>query len=157
MPPLKSWLNIDARSQFSIHNLPFGITSTPNSPGRRTAIAIGSYVLDLHAFTQGNGFSKLSIIQPHQAVFSQPSLNGFAALGRPMHRVVREYLQSVLLENGPFPDVLERNSALQTQTLVPIHECEMHMPMQIGDYTVSRLRSACELINLTLSRISTLD
>ncbi|KAF2159092.1 hypothetical protein M409DRAFT_30373 [Zasmidium cellare ATCC 36951] len=135
MPPLKSWLKIDPKSHFSIHNIPFGIISTTNAAQPRPAVAIGSYALDLHAFAHGNGFSKLSIVQPHQAVFSQPTLNAFAALGRPVHRVVREYLQSVFLENGPFPDVLQQDDQLQKAALVPLEQCKLHLPMQIGDYT----------------------
>jgi fumarylacetoacetase len=136
MAPLQSWLQIDPKSHFSIHNIPFGIISTQASAQPRAAVAIGSYALDLHAFAQGNGFSKLSTIQPHQAVFSQSTLNAFAALGRPIHRVVREYIQSVLLVNGPFQDVLQTNEQLQKVALVPLDQCKMHMPMQIGDYTV---------------------
>lgn len=136
MAPLQSWLQIDSNSHFSIYNIPFGIISSSASPRPRTAIAIGEHVLDLHAFAQGNGFSKLSIIQPHQAVFSQSTLNDFAALGRPIHRVVREYVQSVLLEDGPFPDVLQKNELLQKVALLHLSECKMHLPMQIGDYTV---------------------
>ncbi|CAK4031179.1 Fumarylacetoacetase [Lecanosticta acicola] len=135
MAPLKTWLQLDPRSHFSIHNLPCGIISTVASPEPRPATAIGNYALDLRAFAQGNGFARLSTIQPHQAVFSQPTLNAFATLGRPVHRVVREYLQSILLENGPFPEILERNEALQKEALLPLNECKMHLPMQIGDYT----------------------
>ncbi len=137
MAPLRSWLTIDPKSHFSLHNIPFGVvsrvqeeTSTP-----RAAIAIGSYALDLHAFAQSNGFAKLSIIQPHQHVFSESTLNAFAALGRPMHRVVREYLQSVLLDGGPFPDVLQNNEELKKEALMPLKDCKMHLPMAIGDYT----------------------
>ena len=113
MAPLKSWLKIDPKTHFSIINIPFGIISTSNAPHPRPAVAIGSWALDLHAFTNGNGFSKLSIVQPHQSVFSQPTLNDFASLGRPIHRVVREYIQSVFLEGGPFPDVLQQDEQLQ--------------------------------------------
>ena len=86
-------------------------------------------------FSEQNGFSALSIIQPHQHVFSEPTLNGFAYLGRPIHRVVREYLQSILLQNGPFPDVLQNNEQLRKEALIPLKDCRMHLPMQIGDYT----------------------
>lgn len=135
MAPLKSWLIIDPRSQFSLYNIPFGIISTSANPEPRPAVAVGDYALDLHVFTQQNGFASLSIIQPHQKVFSQPTLNSFANLGRPMHRVVREYIQSVLLEGGPFPHVLQNNEALQSDALVPLQDCTLHLPMQIGDYT----------------------
>ncbi|PPJ53424.1 hypothetical protein CBER1_01008 [Cercospora berteroae] len=135
MAPLKSWLQIDPLSHFSMHNIPFGIISTQSSKQPRPAIAIGDHALDLHAFTEANGFAKLSAIQPHQAVFSSPTLNAFAALGRPVHKVVREYIQSVLLKDGPFPEVLEQNEALQKQALLPLDQVQTHLPMQIGDYT----------------------
>ncbi|KAI7639429.1 Fumarylacetoacetase [Hortaea werneckii] len=135
MAPLKSWLSIDSNSHFSIHNLPFGIISTARNPDAHVAVAIGDYALDLHTFSQHNGFASLSMIQPHQAVFSQNTLNAFAALGRPMHRVVREYLQSALLENGPFSDILQNNDELRKLVLIPLKDCQMHLPMAIGDYT----------------------
>ena len=135
MAPLKSWLKIDPRSHFSLHNIPFGIIGTPQNPDPHAAIAIGDFALDLHVFSQESGFSALSIIQPHQHVFSESTLNGFAYLGRPIHRVVREYLQSVLLDNGPFPDVLQKNEQLQKSALIPLKDCRMHLPMQITDYT----------------------
>ncbi|KAI7567324.1 Fumarylacetoacetase [Hortaea werneckii] len=135
MAPLKSWLGIDSNSHFSIHNLPFGISSTAHNPDAHVAVAIGDYALDLHSFSQHNGFASLSMIQPHQSVFSHNTLNAFAALGRPMHRVVREYLQSVLLENGPFSDILQNNDELRKLVLIPLKDCQMHLPMAIGDYT----------------------
>lgn len=135
MAPLKSWIELDPKSHFSIANIPFGIISTPQVPEPHAAIAIGDYALDLHVFAQQNGFSKLSIIQPHQKVFSEPTLNAFAALGRPIHRVVREYLQSVLLEDGPFPEVLQNNEQLRASALFPLKDCKMHLPMRINDYT----------------------
>lgn len=135
MAPLKSWLKVNPNSDFSLHNLPFGIISTTTNSQPHPAVAIGDNALDLHVFAQENGFAALSLIQPHQAVFSQPTLNAFAALGRPMHRVVREYLQSVLLENGPFPEVLQDNQQLQARALIPLQDCRTHLPMQIGDYT----------------------
>lgn len=135
MAPLESWLPIDPDSHFSLHNIPFGIFSSSTEQTPRVAVAVGDQALDLHVFAQRNGFSALSIIQPHQSVFSASVLNDFAALGRPVHRVVREYLQSVLLKDGPFPDVLERNASLRAAALVPLRDCTMHLSMKIGDYT----------------------
>ena len=83
----------------------------------------------------GNGFSKLSTIQPHQHVFSEPTLNSFAALGCPFHSVVRKYLQSVLLENGPYPEILENNLALQSKCLLRQSDVQMCLPMKIPNYT----------------------
>lgn len=135
MAPLKSWLAVDDKSHFSVHNIPFGIISTDSDSTPRPAVAIGDFALDLRGFTEGNGFSALSAVQPHLAVFSESTLNAFAALGRPIHKVVREYLQSVLLQNGSFATVLERNEQLRQSAIIPLEECEMHLPLRVGDYT----------------------
>jgi fumarylacetoacetase len=135
MTSLRSWFSIPRGSHFSLANIPFGIISTESSQTPRVAVAIGDYALDLEAFAANNGFSGLSTIQPHQAVFSQPSLNAFAALGRPVHSVVRKYIQSVFSESTPYPDVLQNNSALQKQALLPLSQVKKHLPFKIGDYT----------------------
>lgn len=135
MPSLRSWFNIPRGSHFSLANIPFGVISTASSDKARVAVAIGDYALDLEVFAANNGFKALSIIQPHQAVFSQPTLNDFAALGRPIHGVVRKYIQSVFLEESPHPDVLKNNASLQKLALLPLKEIRAHLPFRIGDYT----------------------
>lgn len=132
---LKSWLTISPKSHFSLANIPFGIISTATRPSPVPAIAIGDYALDLAEFASQNGFSALSIIQPHQKVFSSPKLNEFAALGKPIHAAVRKYLQSVFLESTPFPEVLKENNLLKEAALIPLKDVTMHLPMAIGDYT----------------------
>ncbi|KAF1994609.1 fumarylacetoacetate hydrolase FahA [Amniculicola lignicola CBS 123094] len=135
MPALKSWFSIPRGSHFSLANIPFGIISTASSKTPRVAVAIGDHALDLEAFTANNGFSALSTIQPHQAVFSESTLNAFAALGRPVHSVVRKYIQSVFDRDTPYPEVLKANSDLQKKAIFPLAEVQMHIPFQIGDYT----------------------
>ena len=132
---LRSWLDIPKGSHFSLANIPFGIISTTDSPSRRPAVAIGDYALDLEAFTAKNGFSACSVIQPHQAVFSQPTLNAFAALGRPIHNVVRKYIQSIFSEDTPYSEILKSNASLQRDVLIPLKDVKTHLPMHIGDYT----------------------
>ncbi|KIW06753.1 fumarylacetoacetase [Verruconis gallopava] len=132
---LSSWVSVAKDSHFSIENIPFGIISTEDNPKPRPATAIGDYALDLEAFAAGNGFSGLSTIQPHQAVFSEPVLNAFGSLGKPIHSAVRRYLQSVLAKDGPFPDVLEKNEALQKKSLIRLDKVRNHLPFKIGDYT----------------------
>ena len=135
MAPLRSWFNIPRGSHFSLANIPFGIISTQSTNAPRVAVAIGEHALDLEIFAAHNGFSALSTIQPHQSVFSQPTLNAFAALGRPIHSVVRKYIQSVFIADTPYPEALKTNSALQKQALIPLTEVKMHLPFKIGDYT----------------------
>lgn len=135
MTTLTSWLPIPKGSHFSLANIPFGIISYASATTPRPAVAIGDHALDLEKFTANSGFRDLSTIQPHSHVFSRPTLNDFAALGRPMHSVVRKYLQSVFYEKTPYPEVLKDNPSLQKECLIPRKDVTMHMPMRIGDYT----------------------
>ncbi|OJD22041.1 fumarylacetoacetase [Blastomyces percursus] len=130
-----SWLQIPKESPFSLSNIPFGIISTTTSPNPRPAVAIGDHALDLFVFASGGGFSQLSSFQQHLDVFAQPTLNDFAALGRPVHRQVREYLQAVFKEDTPFPEVLKANENLQQSALVLRKDVTNHLPLSIGDYT----------------------
>lgn len=132
---LKSWFSIPADSDFSLANLPFGIISHTHAPTPRPAIAIGTQALDLQLFTSSSGFRYCSPIQPHQAVFSSSTLNAFAALGRPLHSVVRKYIQSLFIDETPYPDVLKDNEALRKECIIPLSDVTMHMPMAIGNYT----------------------
>ncbi|KAE8154798.1 hypothetical protein BDV25DRAFT_82380 [Aspergillus avenaceus] len=131
---MASWLQIPKNSPFSLANIPFGIISA-RSASRAVAIAIGDYALNLNTFASSGGFAQLPEIQPHLSVFGQPTLNAFAALGRPVHRQVREYIQNVFRVDTPFPQVLKENAPLQKDALVPLSEVTNHVPMQIGDYT----------------------
>jgi fumarylacetoacetase len=132
---MASWLQIPKNSPFSLANIPFGIISSAKGASHVAAIAIGDYALNLSTFASSGGFSQLPVIQPHLSVFSQPTLNAFAALGRPVHRQVREYIQNVFRADTQFPKVLKDNAALQKEALLPLSEVTNHVPMQIGDYT----------------------
>ncbi|KAE8160129.1 hypothetical protein BDV40DRAFT_271231 [Aspergillus tamarii] len=132
---MASWLQIPKNSPFSLANIPFGIISSSKSTSRVAAIAIGEYALNLSTFASSGGFAQLPDFQPHLSVFNQPTLNAFAALGRPVHRQVREYIQNVFRADTPFPQVLKDNASLQKEALLPLSEVTNHVPMQIGDYT----------------------
>jgi len=128
----KSWLPIPRNSHFSLANIPFGIISTTSSSTPQPAIAIGDHALDLSTFTSQKGFSA---IHPHLSVFSEPTLNAFAALGRPIHRQVRSYLQDIFAAETPYPDLLKNNPSLQKEALIPLKDVQYHLPLRIGDYT----------------------
>lgn len=132
MAALKSWLPIPKSSHFSLANIPFGIISTASKSTPRPAVAIGDHVLDLQEFSASGAFSSLNL---DVSVFSKSTLNDFAALGRPVHRSVRKYLQEVFAENSSHADVLKNNSSLQEKALLKRDQITVHVPMQIGDYT----------------------
>ena len=131
----QSWLPIEPSSPFSLANIPFGIISKKGPEKRVPAVAIGSYALDLFTFAQADGFCKLHATADYTAVFSQPTLNAFAALGRKVHGQVRRYLQEILAANSPFPEVLRDNKTLQESSLVKLVDIQVHLPLEIGDYT----------------------
>ena len=132
MAPLKSWHPIPKSSDFSLANLPFGIISTKSKPTPRPAVAIGDHCLDLQEFATSGAFEPLGF---DVSCFSRSTLNDFAAMGRPVHRAVRKYLQDVFAENTSIADALQSNKGLQEKCLVHRDEVEMHLPMHIGDYT----------------------
>ena len=130
----KSWLSISKASHFSLANIPFGVISTVSAPNPRPAVAIGEYALDLAAFASKGGFSGLKL-QFDLGVFSQPTLNAFAALGRPVHRQVREYLQEVFSIETKVPRALKDNENRRQTALLPLRDVKLHLPLEIGDYT----------------------
>lgn len=136
MAPIKSWLPIPASSDFSLSNIPFGIiTSRESREQKRPAVAIGDHVLDLLAFSKRSGFSELPSLANYLNVFEQSTLNDFAALGRPVHREVRGYLQDVFSEDGKHAWILRDNEELRTRALLKKEDTKTHLPMKIGDYT----------------------
>ena len=132
---LKSWLPIRPDSHFSLANLPFGIITTPQSSTPHPAIAIGEHALDLAVFATNGGFSELPFIHPNLVVFARPMLNDFAALGRPAHRKVRQYLQEILAAGTSFPGILKDNELLRAQCLYQLTEVTNYLPLHVGDYT----------------------
>lgn len=131
----KSWLPISSKSPFSIANIPFGIISTAANKTPRPAVAIGENALDLKTFAENNGFSASTSIEKEKEVFSKSTLNAFAAMGRPFHREVRQYLQEVFSENSPHATLLEKNESLRPKVLIPLEDVKTHLPLEIGDYT----------------------
>ncbi len=124
MPELKTWLSISPDSDFSIHNLPFGIFSTKEK-GPRAGIAIGDQIIDLSVALKQGVFKNLNI---PPTVFDQLYLNDFIRLGKPVTNLVRLKIQSSLCdENSPFKGF--------PAAFVPQSEAQMHLPVQIGDYT----------------------
>ena len=121
---MKSWLKVSSKSDFSIYNLPFGIFST-NKKNKRIGVAIGDYVIDLHACNSLDLFKDLNI-ESH--VFKNSFLNNFIELGKEITSKVREILQSELTNEN---SLIKHNS----NCIIPIDSVEMHLPVNIGDYT----------------------
>jgi fumarylacetoacetase len=67
-----------------------------------------------------------------RSVFAQPSLNAFAATGRPVQRKVRDRVSALLRDDNA---ELRDNTALVASALHPQANVQMRLPVEIGDYT----------------------
>ncbi|CAK6970421.1 fumarylacetoacetase [Scomber scombrus] len=124
-----SFIQVQATSDFSFHNLPYGVFSTADNPKRRIGVAIGDQILDLSVIMslfQGTVLSK------HQDVFAQPTLNAFMALGYEAWRESRRTLQVLLSANE---NTLRDDVSLRSRAFVSQSAAIMHLPADIGDYT----------------------
>ena len=91
-------MTLSGETDFSIHNLPFGVFETDGG-GPRAGIAIGAHIVDLAQLAAQGYFDDLKITDP--SVFSQDSLNAFIALGKPYWRAVRQRVATFLTSNSP--------------------------------------------------------
>ena len=124
---MKSWIEIADNSDFSIHNIPFGIYKSAHGP--RVATAIGDYVVDLFELNAAGLFSHFNI--PNE-VFKSAYLNDFITLGKTTTNGVRLRLQALFSDENT---ELKDNQALRDAAMWPMNITEMMLPVQIGDYT----------------------
>ncbi len=119
-----AWKEIPSDSDFTIHNLPFGIFSSPRRH-HRVGVAIGEDILDLAAF---NAMSLLEDIEIRPEILTENSLNSFIALGKNVTTQVRTFIQQQLCD--PSSPLKEYPNLFVKQRNVT-----MHLPVEIGDYT----------------------
>ena len=125
---MSSWVNIPHNSDFTIHNIPFGMFKHENI-GPRCGIAIGDMLLDL-AELQKSGL--LDALHLPQGIFESEVLNDFIALGKPVWRATRNRLIELLSATNT---ELQSNEPLKALALKPQVAVDMLMPVKVGDYT----------------------
>ncbi|MEE2616378.1 MAG: fumarylacetoacetase [Bacteroidota bacterium] len=121
---METWIDIPKNSDFSIHNIPFGIFSTKDSK-KRVGTAIGDMILDLKSSSDLGVFDNLTF---DYNVFENEYLNDFISLGKSITNNVRLIIQKELSDSS---SVLRNQSNL----LINQSDVEMHLPLKIGDYT----------------------
>ncbi|XP_034536465.1 fumarylacetoacetase isoform X1 [Notolabrus celidotus] len=124
-----SFIKVDAESDFSFQNLPYGIFSTSDNLKHRIGVAIGDQILDLSVI---KSLFQGPVISKHQDVFEQTTLNAFMALGYEAWREVRRTLQVLLSANE---STLRDDFSLRSRAFVHQSVATMHLPADIGDYT----------------------
>jgi fumarylacetoacetase len=109
----------DFAAHFGSENIPFGVASSAKRPSASAVTRLGNNVIFL-ADLDG----ELAELKLPEGIFSHPTLNVFAALGRTCHRQVREAIQQ-LIHKDLLPEACQ----------VPISAVQMHLPVAVGDYT----------------------
>ena len=117
-------IQIEPTSHFSIHNLPYGIFSTP-SKHKRAGIAIGNQIIDLSILYELSFFEDKIVSN----VFNQDTLNNFIALGKDVWTYVRKVIQELITKDSDF---FKNN---HSHFLYQQSEAIMYLPVKIGDYT----------------------
>jgi len=127
---LKSWIEVDEKSDFPIQNIPFGIYSPKSGGDLHVATAIGNYVLDL-AYLDEAGYFQNTEVEGTE-IFHEPTLNAFMSLGRKAWKDTRNVISHLLNKDT---EKLRDNKELRELVLVPMEDAEMEFPVDIGDYT----------------------
>ena len=114
-------IDIPDDSDFSIYNIPFGIFSTTDRTPR-VGVAIGAHILDLAAVAE------LGVFDFDTSVLHQSALNDFIALGKRITAKVRTDVQGWIQDDSS-------PIAGHPQLFVKQSDAQMHLPVQVGDYT----------------------
>jgi len=122
---LKSWIEVDANSDFSIHNIPFGIYSDKDVK-HRVCSAIGEYIIDLAELGDDEFFD----ISPD--ILENEYLNDFISMGKKVTGSVRKQLIEWLTDEN---SELRTNKELHKKVFKKQSDVKMLMPVKIGDYT----------------------
>ncbi|WPO44441.1 fumarylacetoacetase [Tardiphaga sp. 42S5] len=127
-PELRSFVDVEPDGDFPIQNLPYGVFSTGSAPQKRVGVAIGSLVLDLAVLEQ-EGMINLGT---SEAVFAQPSLNAFMALGPEIWSATRKRISTLLRHDQP---ELRDNAKLRQRALLPLDQVVTHLPLAVAGFT----------------------
>jgi len=126
----RSWVtSANDHPDFPLQNLPFGVFSQANS-NRRGGVAIGDFIFDLQAALDASLFQGAARLGAEAA--SRGQLNDFFALGASARQALRNELLHLLDAANP---QRERLQGMGERLLLPMSECRMHLPAQVGDYT----------------------
>ncbi|MCX5392479.1 fumarylacetoacetase [Streptomyces sp. NPDC006482] len=113
-------LDLAEGDPFGPHNLPYGVFSTADEPGRRRlGVRIGGHVLDAGAAAHALG-------SPYAALLAQPGLNPLLAAGRTAWRDVRRALTAWVTVPAHRADI--------EPLLYPLDEVTLHLPYEVADY-----------------------
>ncbi|MDQ3674953.1 MAG: fumarylacetoacetate hydrolase family protein, partial [Gemmatimonadota bacterium] len=130
-PSLRSWVesaNAPA-TDFPIQNLPFGVFSRKGDAAPRVGVAIGDQIVDVTECEKANVWGAEG--RDVARLCGDPTLNRVAQSPPEALSRFRARLSELLAGE---PDSAEIKP-LPARALIPMAEADLHMPVQIGDYT----------------------
>lgn len=127
-PGLLSWLDsANGHQEFPIQNLPFGVfKKLPADQKPRCGVAIGNFIIDMHALWSEKLFSDLA--ETANEALRDENLNRFMGMSSEIAAAFRFALSQALRVGANCQSAI-------TRALVPMSEVIMQRPCQIGDYT----------------------
>lgn len=114
--------------EFPIQNLPFGVFGRTDASVSHVGVAIGDFVLDVHACVQEG----LLAPTPVSDACEESSMNRLMGRDPAALSAFRAELSDLLSTSDP---AAERAQAASSRILVARDEAVMGMPAEIGDYT----------------------
>ena len=125
---MKSFINYSADSDFSIHNIPFGVAVFAEEY-IACCTRVGDLVIDLATLYDYGFFDEIQGIDEN--VFEAYTLNEFIELGKPVTNAVRLKLQQILSEDS----LLKNDEKTISECFYDLDHVKMMMPVHVPNYT----------------------
>ena len=125
---MKSFINYPQNSDFSIHNIPFGV-AVFNREYIACCTRIGDLVIDLATLFDYGFFDEIEGL--NENVFEAYTLNEFIELGKPVTNAVRLKIQELLLEGSS----LSHDEKTIEECFYDLDKVQMMMPLHVQNYT----------------------
>lgn len=125
---MKSFVEYSADSDFSIHNIPFGV-AVFNKEYIGCCTRIGDQIVDLATLYDFGYFEEIEGLIDN--VFEAYTLNEFIELGKPITNAVRLKIQELLQEDS----ILSKDEKTIEEAFYDLDKVKMMMPVHIPNYT----------------------
>lgn len=125
---MKSFINYPQNSDFSIHNIPFGV-AVFNREYIACCTRIGDLVIDLATLYDYGFFDEIEGL--NENVFEAYTINEFIELGKPVTNAVRLKIQELLLEGSS----LSHDEKTIEECFYDLDKVKMMMPLHVQNYT----------------------
>ena len=125
---MKSFINYPQNSDFSIHNIPFGV-AVFNREYIACCTRIGDLVIDLATLYDYGFFDEIEGL--NENFFEAYTINEFIELGKPVTNAVRLKIQELLLEGSS----LSHDEKTIEECFYDLDKIQMMMPLHVQNYT----------------------